>query len=400
MSPKYVSALSIICVISFLTACSSVEVRTTDFKLAETINVDTPDEYLLDIGLEVFIPNLDDIPTDELIFTNVRQSEAVWVAHQLKQTLENTNAWGVVRIVPDDEVLVDVNVRGKIVQSDGETLRLDVIATDSTGRIWIEKEYEQVTSLYSYHPSQAKREPFQGLYNEIANDLLAILKNKELNYREDVRTVSTIRFAKSFSPDAFDQYLTKDEQGYYKVDRLPARNDSTLMRVEQIKLRDQLFVDVLQDYYVGFTDSMHEPYREWRAQSFRETQIIRDLEGEARSRRIAGWVSILGGIAGLTDDSNISRISGSVGIFAGAELIRSSFQKKDNAALHIQTLNEISKAIEGELEPSIIQLQNRTVTLTGTVRDQYDDWREILKQMYYQETGYSQQNNSVTADSP
>lgn len=370
-----------------LAACTTVEVRTTDFKPAERLNVDTPDQFLLDVGLQVFTPNLEDVPSDEVVFTNVRESEAVWVSQQLKKTLEYSNAWGVVRVVPDDEVILDINVKGKVIQSDGETLTVMIKAVDSTGKTWLDKEYTQVTSLYSYHPSLKEQEPFQGLYSEISDDLLEVLLNTELKHREDVRTMTTIRFAKSFSPDAFAEYVEEDPNGQYSVNRLPALNDPQYQRIENIKLRDQLFVDVLQDYYVGFTDSMAPPYREWRAQSFRETQLIKEFEGAARSRRIAGWVSILSGVAGLYDNSNASRIAGGVGIYAGAELIRSSFQKRDEAALHIQTLNEVSKAIESELEPNVIQLQDRTITLTGTVRDQYDEWREILKQMYLIETG-------------
>jgi hypothetical protein len=376
-------------IIFSLAACTTVEVRTTDFKPAERIDLDTPDQFLLDVGLQIFTPNLEDIPSDEVIFTNVRESEAVWVSQQLKETLEYSNAWGVVRVIPDDEVVLDINVKGRVIQSDGETLTVAIEAIDSTGKTWLEKEYTHVTSLYSYHPSLKEQEPFQGLYSEISDDLLKVLLNTDLKHREDVRTMTTIRFAKSFSPDAFSEYIEESPDGQYSVKRLPALNDPQYQRIENIKLRDQLFVDVLQDYYVGFTNSMEPPYREWRAQSFRETQLIKEFEGAAKSRRIAGWVSILSGVAGLYDNSNASRIAGGVGIYAGAELIRSSFQKRDEAALHIQTLNEVSKAIENELEPSVIQLQDRTITLTGTVRDQYDEWREILKQMYLIETGGS-----------
>eukprot|EP00903_Cladosiphon_okamuranus_P004367 g4365.t1 len=198
-----------------------------------------------------------------------------------------------------------------------------------------------------------------------------------------------MRFAQSFAPDAFDQYLTPDDEGYVEIDRLPAENDPMLERVQDIQLRDQMFVDVLQDYYVGFTDQMDVPYREWRAQSYRETQMIRELETSARARRIGGWLSILGGVAAQFDDDYLVRSGGSIAIYGGVEALRSSYQLKDEAALHIATLSEMGQSLEDELEPSVIEMQDRTITLTGTVRDQYDDWRNILKEMYYRETGYS-----------
>ena len=382
-------------VLLFLTACSTVEVRTTDLKPASRIEVDTPEDLLLDIGLQIFEPELEDIPDDRVIFTSVRESESVWAAQQLKRTLDETNAWGVVRIVPDDEVIMDLMVSGKILQSDGETLTIDVKATDTSSKVWLDKEYSTVVSRYSYDPSQADREPFQALYNDIANDLLAILLATPLEQREDIRTLSTIRFAQSFSPEAFNEFLVQDEEGHYQIDRLPAENDPALARIAEIQVRDQLFVDVLQDYYVGFTDQMEEPYREWRAQSYRETRAIRDLQKSARNQRLAGWLAIIGGAASLFYDDgssaateNIVRAAGSVAIFGGLQAVTGSFQKRDEAALHIQTLSEIGLSIESELEPSIIELQDRTVTLTGTVRDQYDDWRKILREIYQQETGY------------
>lgn len=381
--------LLLLCCTAFVSSCSRVEVRTTDLTPAQRLGVDTPEELLLDIGLQVFEPDLEDTPNDQIIFTSVRKSESVWVAQQLRKTLEYSNAWGVVRIVPDSEIFTDIRVQGKIVQSDGETLTLNVVAEDMSGREWLNKEYSQVISRYSYDPSQADREPFQGIYNEISDDLLEVLRNTTLDYREDLRAISTIRFAQSFAPEAFGQFLTSDENGNYVIDRLPAENDPMLERVQEIQLRDQIFVDVLQDYYVGFADQMDDPYREWRAQSYTETQIIRELESSARARRVGGWLSILGGVAALFDESGTTRLGGSVAIYAGVEAIQSSFQKRDEAALHIETLSEIGQSIEAELEPSVIELQDRTVTLTGTVRDQYDDWRGILREMYYLETGFT-----------
>ena len=44
-------------------------------------------------------------------------------------------------------------------------------------------------------------------------------------------------------------------------------------------------------------------------------------------------------------------------------------------------------SLESELEPSIVDLQDRSVTLTGTVNDQYQEWRRILGEMFRLEEG-------------
>ena len=159
-----------------------------------------------------------------------------------------------------------------------------------------------------------------------------------------------------------------------------------------------MFVDVLQDYYLGFADKMDDAYLEWRAQSHRETQLIRQLETSARAQRLGGWLSIIGGTGALFGDSAITQTAGAVGIFAGAETLRNSFQNRDDAALHIEILSEVGRSIEAELEPSILELQDRTITLTGTVRNQYDEWRDIMREIYIRETGYSPVQSDIELD--
>ncbi|MEQ9210855.1 MAG: hypothetical protein RLN96_13655, partial [Pseudomonadales bacterium] len=367
----------------FLSGCTSYEVRTTDFQSAEQLEVETPDDYLLDVGIEVLEPDIEGTPDDGVMFSRVREAESVWVAQKLKETLEHANAWGAVRITPDEEIIMDLQVHGKITQSDGETLSLDIHIKDQTGRTWLEKNYSQAISRYAYDPSLSENEPFQGLYNEIANDMLDILRQTTLDERQAIRSVSAMRFAQSFSPAAFDQYLVKDGNGYYQLDRLPADNDPMLDRVQSIQARDHMFVDVLQDYYFGFASNMQAPYREWRAQSYQETQLIRDLQTSARNRRLAGWLAIVSGAAASMEGNQYVATAGVVGIMAGLTELQQSYSERDEASLHIQTLSEIGQSLEEELEPNVIELQDRTITLTGTVRDQYEEWRKILANMYY-----------------
>ncbi len=383
--------LRICLLLSFLalvtTGCTSYEVRTTDFQEADKLDVETPDAYLLDVGIEVLDPDIEGTPDTGALFQRVRQAESVWVAQKLKETLESTNAWGAVRITPDDEIIMDLQLSGEITQSDGETLALHIRVEDQTGRVWLEQDYTQVISRYAYDPSLKENEPFQGIYNQIANDLLDQLRQTTLEQRQAIRSVTAMRFAQSFSPAAFDQYLVKNDKGYYQIDRLPADNDPMLNRVQNIQARDHMFVDVLQDYYFGFANNMEDPYREWRAQSYQETQIINELEESSRNRRLAGWLAIISGVAGSVEGNQYVATAGVVSIMAGLAELRQSYSERDEASLHIQTLSEIGQSLEEELEPSVVELQDRTITLTGTVRDQYEEWRRILANMYYAETG-------------
>ena len=272
-------------------------------------------------------------------------------------------------------------------QSDGETSRFHVKAYDSSGRIWIDKVYEQAVSYYAYASEQQGNEPFQGVYNQIANELLEAMSSIEPTDRKKLRKVTDMRFASLFSPEAFSEFLILDENGHYQLDRLPADNDPMLQRVNSIRLRDQMFVDVLQDYYRGFVAQMESPYDAWREQSFTETTIIRQLNNTASARKWGGFLAIGIGLLGQTSNSDIGRLAGTAAVFGGVENIRAGYLSQDEALLHIQTLSELGESLELQLEPSVIELQDRTVTLAGTTRDQYDEWREILREIYIRETG-------------
>src|SRR5690606_31423047 len=166
----------------------------------------------------------------------------------------------------------DLAIRGTILQSDGEAMVLDVNVTDATGKVWIDKEYEEVVSKYSYDPRLRRNEDaFQGLYNRIANDILRY-RQKEMTSEDlvNIRTVARLQFAKNFAPQVFDQYLETSGRGVIGVKRLPAANDPLLTRIDDIRERDYLYVDALQDHYGNFVREMEGPYTEFRRLSYEE----------------------------------------------------------------------------------------------------------------------------------
>ena len=95
----------------------------------------------------------------------------------------------------------------------------------------------------------------------------------------------------------------------------------------------------------------------------------------------------MAGILAQGVDSRTARTAGWVGIGAGATAIQSGLQKREEAKIHVEALEEISDSLNSEIEPLSIELEDRSVTLSGTVNDQYGQWRRILRQIYAEETG-------------
>jgi len=387
---KSVAALFIILCLS---ACTNYEYHETKQVTIERVNeaeeqlID--EQHLLDVGIVLFDPGEVDLDSDEADYSSVRQSEAVWFTNQLKSTLDTSNAWGLVRALPKDNLGLDVYVTGLLLESNGEVVRLQISAKDSTGREWFSKEYDQRASAYAYNPEvNLPGDPFQATFNEIANDLFNFRSSLTGQELLNIRSVSKVLFARDFVPDAFNSFVETDEFGQLSLTRIPADNDPMMQRVERIRSRNDLFLDVIQDYYRAFNNKMDAPYQEWRKLSYKEVLYSRQLKEQGRKEKIAGLVAIAGGIAAATSSKGrTTRGAGHIGIFSGARIFANSFLKTEEALGHSSTLRELGASLESELEPSIVDLQDRSVTLSGTVDDQYQEWRRILGEMFRIEEG-------------
>lgn len=374
---------------ALVAGCSSHKVKTTNHVPIDRVTAEIPEHLLLDVGVQLFDPGIDDAAdSDGLIFPEVRKAESRYMAVVLAETLQVSAAWGAVRVVPPASSSSDVTVKGKILHSDGETLSLAISVHDVSGNHWFDRIYRESASHYAYNDRLVNgADPFQGIYNQIANDLLdhkQTLKDSEIT---NLRTIAELRFARDFSPSAFSEHLSQTKDGRYAVIRLPAEDDPMLNRVRRIRERDYLFVDTLQDYYGTFVREMDGPYQTWRAESYDAVVTQRELESEATMRTIAGVASIIGGIAAAGNNSGAGRAAGQVAIAAGGYMVKSGFDKREEAKMHSETLIELGDSLEAAIEPQIIELEDRTITLSGTVENQYDQWRALLKEIYKTETG-------------
>lgn len=391
---KSVTAFSTLLLLAALTGCATHTVKTTTYTPVIQSTENIPEELLLDVGISLFDPGLDELADEDEEITNgqIRVAESRYAPYLLASTLQRSGNWGIVRLLPNDASPMDVQIDGTILRSNGESMVVRVNVSDSTGRHWYTREYEEVISQFSYDPAQRQQnDPFQVLYNNIANDLLAYRQDNLSAQRvRAIRTVSEMLFAQRFSEEAFAEYLTRDRNGYYQIASLPAENDPLLQRIRQIRERDFMFIDTVQDYYATFTRQMRLPYDSWREQSYHETIALRELRDSARRRFIAGTAAVIGGLAAATQGGNYAtQAGGAVGVGAGAYLIKSGFDKQAEARMHMEALEELGQSLESEVAPRVINLEDRTITLTGSVEEQYDQWREILADIYATEMGES-----------
>ena len=375
-----------------LSGCATHTVKTTSYTPIIQDSQNINEDFLLDVGVAIFDPGIDELDDDQEQLTNhqVRLAESRYAPYLLSETLQRSANWGIVRLMPNANSPMDVFINGVILESNGEIMSMRVSVSDSTGRQWYQKEYEQAISQFSYDPSQRQQnDPFQILYNNIANDLLE-WRQKNISEPDitEIRTVSEMLFAKRFSSQVFDSYLAQDRNGVYQITSLPSDDDPLLQRIRDIRERDFMFIDTVQDYYATYVRQMRLPYDSWREQSYHETIELRELEASARRRFIAGAATVVAGIAAATQGSNYgTQIGGAAAVGAGAYLIRSGFDKRAEAQMHMEALEELGQSLEDEVAPQVISLEDRSITLTGSVEEQYEQWREILADLYAAEVG-------------
>jgi len=352
-----------------------------------------PEARLLDVGIQLFDPGL---PDDEYerymleekgIFADVRKAEARYIPLHLKETLETTGFWGAVRLVPQSHV-VDLRVGGVIIQSHGKKLEIDLIAVDAKGKKWLDETYKGEADPLAYQDEEHLREPFQNLYNEIANDLQKITRKMDAKDVQKVHRVSELRFASYLAPTAFDDYLDANKSNSkFKISRLPSYEDPMMVRLAEIRERDFMFVDTLNEYYSEFSMKMNDPYKSWRAFSYEEQKALDSLNKKKWAERILGAAAIAGGVIASQRGGGWGRGGSEVAILGGMAVIQDSFQKAEEAKMHREALRELAASFDSEVAPVLIDVEGEVMRLTGSVETQYETWRELLRQIFTAELG-------------
>jgi hypothetical protein len=377
------SLIGVLLALSLLTVCVTETVKSTSVPVLDAPDTPVPDAELLDVGVVILDPGISSVEDEEQVYPEVRRAEATFMATELADVLAEQGGWGAVRVVPDERQFSDLLVRGTILQSDGEALELKIRVSDARGTVWLDKRYTGITSRYAYEQgTRTKQDPFLSVYRMIANDMLAAFQRLPAEERTTIRRVAEMRFARDFASGAFADYLNEDPSGQVTLRRLPSEEDPMLARVRGLRQRHYVFVDTLQGHYAGFSDDMYTPYQEWRKASYEETVALRELENEAKREMIAGGAAILAGIVAQSSGSRMTRSAGAIGVVGGGALLKRGLEKRAESNIHSLALEELGQSLDAEITPRVIELEDRTVRLTGNVEDQYDQWRELLADIY------------------
>jgi hypothetical protein len=284
----------------------------------------------------------------------------------LKNTLLKSRHWGAVRVLPEADPSAELKISTELIHADAVQLNLSVKVVDSRGVVWIDKTYSDTSLDHRYMPGIiGEDDPFQDLYNSIANDIYLHGVNLSEQQSSRILDTSLLRYAIALSPDAFGSFLVEIPVGSpaesateVTLLALPARNDPMYERVRKIRETEYRFIDVLDSQYQLFYNKMQEAYPYWREYSF-ELMVYNDkIESEGRLSKNRG------------------------GTWKSLERVYKTYKEYK---LNEDELRELSNSLTTEIKPTVAELDGHVIELVGSFGAQYNEWREILAKLYQSE---------------
>jgi len=320
----------------------------------------------LNVSIIVFSPG---IPADASthrrlqVFPRIREFESRLLPFVLRETLVATHTWGAVRVVPEPDPAAELYLSGEILLSDGRTLALRFVAVDASGRVWLDKSYTQLATidLESRRPVSGIR-AYQALFDEVAQDLhaaRALLDDKAL---QDIVQISLLRYAATLAPTAFEGFLHRDPGGRFSINRLPARNDPMLERIQRIRHVEYLMTDAVDEKFQELYAEIASTYAVWR--KYRQQYAQYQIEE-------AAW----------QENRKSTAPRGSY------KAIESLYENYKWARLAAQEQEHWARAFDNEVGPTVTRIESRVAELDDWVDDRYAEWNRLLGEIFELETG-------------
>jgi len=296
------------------------------------------------------------------IYTPIREAEASYLPIVLRNTLMESGHWGAVKVAPVADVSAEVQVTATILTSTALDLALQIQVTDSRGISWLNQTYETRATAADYAVDESVRgSPFQGLFNQIANDMYRARIGINADAASTIVRASLLQYAVALAPQAFSTYIQRDEQGVLAVTGLPALDDQMYLRVKKIRDAEYRFTDIMDEQFEHFYNKLQQVYPFWQRYSYE-----------------------------LLDYNEHIKTTGSVssrprsGSWAATENVYRTFKEYK---MNEDELRELADSFKTEIHPTISELEGKVIELSGPLEDQYKQWRALLQKIYAQERG-------------
>ena len=389
-------------VLVFLSGCATYYAQNVGPTPIMRAQQEIPEDQLMDVGILVFKSEelSDKKAEDQGTNNDIRNAESHFIPYHLKNTLQQSGQWGAVQVIPAETDSVDLLVKGEILESNGQYLGLKIKVVDATGKHWFNKNYKAEAANSSYGGNRpGEKDAFQDIYNAIANDMAEFKAKLTAEQIGKIRTISKLKYAEEFAPDAYKGYLAEGKNKEITIKRLPADDDPMMDRLLKIREREYMYVDTLNEQYDGYYNDMWPSYENWRQLNMTERKAIKKIKKEALTRQLLGALLIAGAIAVGSSNSNNTVILQTGMVLVGGQVIMDGFNISKEAEIHEAAIEELSESFSGEMKPVVMEFEGKQYELTGSAEEQFQQWRDLLRKIYYAETGFDQNQPSDDSES-
>lgn len=363
------------------------------------------------LAVSVFHPGYD-LSSENLesegVWPELRNVESMRIAVKLKQAIIGINQFHEVLVVPDTSVSADFFLLGSIRDSTGEVLSLRYSLVDSTGKQWITAQAEHRVEL-GWHQrfGHLGIDPFTPLYTEVANEVWKVIKkldadhrsvskrrskSKKLSQVETLHAVRAIVAAQYFNSAIYGDALrvasdSKTNYDTYQINFLPDQDTEDWLRIDRLRARDNEFLQLLDQHYEDFYTEVNPTYEDWQEESF---PIAREIRLAKRSKTISKISAIAAGIitaaiAADADTTSQRDTALAAGGAVTAGLLVNSWVKKQKANTNLARFNEMSQSYHDGFISHNVEAQGNVISLVGTATEQYQQWQDILRNLYEKE---------------
>jgi hypothetical protein len=144
---------------------------------------------------------------------------------------------------------------------------------------------------------------------------------------------------------------------------------------------------------------MWPSYENWRQLNMTERKAMREIKRKALTRQLLGALLIAGAIAaGSSDSSGVAAVQAGM-ILAGGMVIIEGFNISKEAEIHEAAIQELSESFGGEMQPVVMEFEGQQYELTGSAEEQFNQWRALLRKIYFAETGFEPDPTQETVES-
>jgi len=318
------------------------------------------DVAVLNVSISVFDPGVPDdrsLHRDLQIFPRIREVEAKFLPFVLRETLVGSGEWGAVRVVTEADSAAEVEISGSIIHSDGERLEIRVRAVDATGREWFDQAFASRLVQGEDDGVADAGSGQAGLYAEVAQSLQVARDRLDDRALGRIIETSLIRYAIELAPSAFGEYLTEDENGMFSIERLPARNDPMLDRIERIRLTEYVITDNVDAKFRELHEEIASTYALWREYRLKSIEYDGQNARRAEETRSEAPRGSYEAIKNLYDNYKWGRVTA---------------QEQDRLAI----------AFNNEVGPVVDEMESRIADLEGWVDAKYAEWHRLLEELF------------------